>query len=210
MLVYYLLILIPTCFSSIQTGSVYIGRDTAISDAAFASASSMLTPDGLRNLMSYSPTSSAPSYWFGQYFSLATVLYTYTLVVYFSVRIWLRLRASMALLSADARLREVNRQMNRVLATQALAPLVFAIGPPLFINVLGVAGGLGTIDFGTQASMSLLLSLQPVANGLLTTMLVRPYRQAVFTLMCGRKETPAVPIPVGSAPSSTMVTGRHL
>jgi len=137
--------------------------------------------------MGYSFLLSTPIAMFSQLFSLVTSLYIYVLIVYFSVGVVPLKNTSMAMLAVDARMRDVNKQLNRVLTTQALAPLVFAIAPPIFINVVGVTGVM-SVGFGTQAFMSLLMSLQPVASGRLTLLMIRPYRRAILGLVCGRKQ----------------------
>ena len=87
-------------------------------------AAEILTTDGRRSLASYAgATQTSPLSSLGYYVPFAADVYTYTAIVYFSVRIWLRLRTSMAMLASNSRLREVNKQLNRVLTAQALVPL---------------------------------------------------------------------------------------
>ena len=61
----------------------------------------------------------------------------------------------------------MNRQINRVLAAQALLPLVFAVAPPIFVDVIRLAR-IPSVGYGTQKFMSLLITLQPVVNGMVT------------------------------------------
>lgn len=183
---YSLLFLLPACIGCLQCGVSEAFR-RPLTDSAIANASRMLTDDAaLRALASYLDRSSSVDFNPLPYFiSLGANFYAYAAIVFFSVRIWLRLRSSMAVIANDPRAREVNKQMNRVLAAQALVPLVFSVAPPVFVEVIGLAR-IASVGYGTQALMSLLLNLQPVVNGLVTMLLVRPYRVAIAGLVCGQ------------------------
>jgi Serpentine type 7TM GPCR chemoreceptor Str len=181
-LVHIYLFLIPGLIGTVTVVLSVLNAD--LSDEVFSNASTVLAPDELRTLVAYADA-RIPSLVnsLAEMFSLAACIYTYTAVVFFSVRIRSRLRASVEMLAADSRLREVNRQLNRVLATQALVPLVFAILPPILISV---AHRIATISNSTKAFLGLWMSLQPVVNGLVTLAVVKPYRQAIAKALRGR------------------------
>lgn len=208
--IYSFLFLIPSLFAGGAVSATTYSIETRLSDEAVANASTVITPTALRSLISYSDftriSPNAGSY----YVSLGLNVYVYTTVIYFSLRIWLRLRSSMALLAADTRNREVNRQLNRVLAAQALVPLVCTRLPSVCVQLIGVTGT-ATIGFGTQASLSIFFVVQPVAYGLLTLLLIRPYRREVSRLVCrwGREtESQAVNVQQTVNSSSTALN-RH-
>ena len=184
---YLYLFAIPSLITFGQCFIAMLGIEKGISNEALANASSIpLTPTGLRSLIGYSDYSVSPPTAVSYYFSLGINIYLYTTILYFSLRIWLRLRASVALLAADTQLREVNKQLNRVLAAQALVPLVFSIAPTMFIVMVAVCG-VTSMNYSAQAATSLLWSLLPLVNGLVTILLVRPYRQTVMAkALCGR------------------------
>jgi len=202
--VYLFLYLFPIGMACTQCALVLIRRETIIGDEAFALASRVLTPIQLRTMAGYTKSVCRdPAATAIILLSLVGEVCTYTLIVYFSVRIWLRLRSAVALLASDSQLREANRQLNRVLATQALLPLVTAIGAPIFISVVDVLG-VADVGFETQASMSLLLTLQPVTNGLATLLLIKPYRLVITSVFFGRCKS--VPVMVRVKPMSTVMS----
>lgn len=181
------LLLIPGLVVSV-TGAINI-LNTNFSDETLAKASSILSPNEIRTLVGYTDLSDARNLSaLIVYVYLGANLYTYTAIVYFSVRIWSAMRALSAQACASVRTRELNRELNWVLAVQALVPLVFYLLPSTIV-MLGDAVGVVPMGAGTQIFMVTVPNLQPVANGLLTLLLVKPYRRSVMEIVnvCGHK-----------------------
>jgi len=156
-----------------------LNRSESVSDEAFFNASLVLTPAGLRSLIGYSDFARVPSSKLSYYISLAGNIYVIASILYFSLRIWMRLRTSMTLLTADKRTKGVNRMINRV-AAQALVPFVFTFA--LFDEVLALSGVVW-LGYGAQITPRLVLCIQPVVNGLASLLAVKPYRREICKLL---------------------------
>lgn len=182
------LVLIPGLIVAVHSTLNIIHAD--LSDANLAKASAVLSPVELRTLVGYSDLGEANLGTLTQSILLGAIVYVYAMVIYFSLRIWRALRTLTAQAGLGARTRELNRELNLVLAVQALAPLVFEVIPSVIVN-LGGATGIVPVGIGAQIFLIVVLNLQPVVNGVLTLLLIRPYRQAVMGVVCGFKPPPA-------------------
>jgi hypothetical protein len=160
-----------------------------LSDGTLASAYSLLsTPNVRQALLKYSDVEASTNT--GTLNRLTTIgknVYVFAAIAYFSVRIWLRLRESMAHLSG-ANQRELQRQLNRVLAVQALCPIILSLIPPVLFNVIGLLG-LASFGHEEQAVLTVLLLLNPVVNSLLTLGMIKPYRREISKWLLCTKES---------------------
>ena len=75
--------------------------------------------------------------------------------------------------------------MNRVLAAQVLVPLVCTRLPPIFISLVAVSE-IASISYEMQATMSLMLQVEPVVNAMVTLTVIRPYRRMLLSAVCGK------------------------
>lgn len=117
---------------------------------------------------------------------------TYTVIVVCSVRVWLFMRRSFALIAScsdgtkaaeQKKRRSLSVQINVVLVAQALIPLCVELVPICFLAVSSLERVSSTVV--ASSLMTLFFNWAPVINALSVILIVKPYREAIFHVFGG-------------------------
>jgi len=125
---------------------------------------------------------------------------TYAVILYSSFRVWRHMRQAVRLLSSssngivESRVSEAYTQLNFELAAQSVGPLLFAILPLFYLEAIRLFNGDNGDGSNTERSLrsrlhsqslvTVCLNWLPMTNGIVTLVIIKPYRRFVIDRLC--------------------------
>lgn len=177
---YFLLTIIPVAGALILCASSVYAKSN-FSDARMAYARSVFTPEEAPTIITYVGVEDAAVSKAQSMVPLVLDLASYAIVAYFGVRTWLHVRLQMQATAPTPKAIAVNRQLTMVLLFQAFTPIVFGVGLSNVVqlmNVSAVSQSFLSLSFYSAANNWI-----PVANGLFSLVVIRPYRLATLNYL---------------------------
>lgn len=189
---YFLLFLIPAGAALAEVCIFIAFVNLSPTDAAFTNARAVFTLDEVPYITSASPTGDSSS--FIEYsLPLIVFIVSYALIVYYGARTWYHMRRVVTLAGTEdtraaARRDAAQRQLTAVIILQAALPLLFGFVLGVYTTVSnGIHPEISTTTASAvltpQALLTVSTNWSSVVNGVLTLVIIRPYREALLSAL---------------------------